>query len=112
MTLPHESSSATPELTSQEPGPKAKAGPELKPKPEGYLMPLERSDIGFRKVYGALMQAGTKTTLSLEHVSKIYGAGATEVRAASEAGTPGESGAPRVSAPEPACTRKLSPWPW
>ena len=27
-------------------------------------------------------------------------------------GTPGESGTPSVSAPEPALTRNESPWPW
>ena len=27
-------------------------------------------------------------------------------------GTPGESGRPSVATPDPACTRKASPWPW
>ena len=37
---------------------------------------------------------------------------ATRVIAARAAGTPGESGAPKVRAPLPALTRKESPWPW
>mmetsp|Transcript_33614 Transcript_33614/g.85112 ORF Transcript_33614/g.85112 Transcript_33614/m.85112 type:complete len:284 (+) Transcript_33614:745-1596(+) len=37
---------------------------------------------------------------------------AVSVAAAVEAGTPGESGRPRVATPEPAFTRKESAWPW
>ena len=34
------------------------------------------------------------------------------VSAVTAAGTPGESGRPRVAAPEPACTSSMSAWPW
>ena len=36
----------------------------------------------------------------------------TSVGAVDPAGTPGESGRPRVATPEPAWTRKASAWPW
>lgn len=37
---------------------------------------------------------------------------ATSVLRVAAAGTPGLSGRPSVATPEPACTRKLSAWPW
>ena len=35
-----------------------------------------------------------------------------KVPAVAPLGTPGESGRPSVATPDPACTRKASPWPW
>jgi len=37
---------------------------------------------------------------------------AQRVALVEDAGTPGESGRPRVATPEPAWTRKESAWPW
>ncbi len=38
--------------------------------------------------------------------------GRTMVSLAMAAGTPADDGWPKVSAPEPAFTSRLSPWPW
>ena len=38
--------------------------------------------------------------------------GRTTVSPTAAAGTPGESGSPRVATPEPADASRLSAWPW
>ena len=62
---------------------------------------------------GSTMTQAISSPMLLEggfhRVASLYGR--VSVSAASAAGTPGEVGTPRVSAPEPAFTSSESPWP-
>jgi len=67
----------------------------------------------FPETGSTMMQAispGYASNIARTEARSLYSA--FKVSAAVPGVTPGLEGSPRVAAPEPASTRKLSAWPW